>query len=316
MNEESSCQTRSSGRFWRILRNYVRNVDRKTSDTTYLPSADVFGLFDITHIEDKSEEPSEVSWWRLNLRKAPVPTSFLLPIPNPSLSSKEQNSLEALVGFDRSGVVSLWPCELLLARILVSSASLPVIQQLNLPQCRRALEIAAGRLGVAGFALANGSSRSSGPEYVAITDGNLECVASLSVVVKTGETACFPRLEAALLRWPDTVDEVPSLPAAHENWKNSFDLVFGADCFFLHNTHGGLLSAIDFLLSRSPGSTFLAVAPLRSGTLDRFIRLVSSKESAERFNLTVHVIPPHIAFPDLSGDPESLLPHLIYLQRR
>lgn len=132
----------------------------------------------------------------------------------------------------------------------------------------------------------------------------------------------------------------PLLLDDHEDWKNSFDIVFAADCFF-NNSHGGrseqslhlchtivaaknlchiyffpkgLLKCIDFLLSKRPGSTFLALAPLRGNTLKSFVSL--SLEVCEPFQWTVKLLTPEAVFPEISGDPEKMVPHMVYIQRQ
>ena len=113
----------------------------------------------------------------------------------------------------------------------------------------------------------------------------------------------------------------PQLPEHHKDWQNSFDLVLAADCFFLpdsratSSSYGGLLRCIDWLLSSRRGSAFLALAPRRGGTLQAFVELASSTEICERFHWTALLLPPSIIFPDLPGDTEKVVPHLVYLQR-
>ncbi|KAM3174598.1 hypothetical protein ACTXT7_010219 [Hymenolepis weldensis] len=109
--------------------------------------------------------------------------------------------------------------------------------------------------------------------------------------------------------------ELPSIPNDRDDWKSSFDLVFAADCFF-NPSHGGLLRCIDFLLSRNSGSTFLALAPLRSNTLKSFVELASSEEVCERFQWSVTFLRPEAVFPEISGDEEKMVPHVVYIQRR
>ncbi|VDK37405.1 unnamed protein product [Taenia asiatica] len=265
----------------------------------FLSSANVFGLFEITCIE---ESPTTVVW-RLSPRTSSASQSLpslLLGIPKPF--SRSWN-LEDLVGFDRTGVaVLLWPCELLLAYIFLNP--LDVFCHIQFPSmCRRAVELAAGSLGVGGIAMA---ATCSTLEYLALTDGNEECVRSLEGVLKASPRNIATKVEATFLRWSGSIDKEPQLPEGYEDWCHSFDFVVAADCFFTFHTsptHGGLLRCIDYLLSTCSGSTFLALAPRRGTTLENFVDLASSLE-------------PSVVFPGLAGDPEKMIPHLVCIQRQ
>lgn len=108
------------------------------------------------------------------------------------------------MGFDRTGVaVLLWPCELLLAYLFLNP--LDVFHRIQFPSaCRRAVELAAGSLGVGGLAMA---ATCSTLEYLALTDGNKECVRSLEDVLKASPRNSATKVEATFLRWSESIDE-------------------------------------------------------------------------------------------------------------
>ncbi|VDL41930.1 unnamed protein product [Hymenolepis diminuta] len=278
----------------------------KPDDCLY--SANIFGLFEITQV---IESPSSVTW-RLVPQVAPGSCKYIT-LAIPKNSTELQNKVEDLVGFDRTGVaVPLWPCELLLAYFfMLPPGRIQSVLQLPSP-CERVIELAAGGLGIGGIALA---SVFLNLKYLAVTDGNDKCVQNLKNVITEGNYTFHSKLESALLRWSSDIEEEPSIPNYHDDWKNSFDLVFAADCFF-NLSHGGLLRCIDFLLSRNSGSTFLALAPLRSNTLKSFVELASSEEVCERFQWSVTFLRPEAVFPEISGDEEKMIPHVVYIQRR
>ncbi|KAL5104020.1 hypothetical protein TcWFU_010178 [Taenia crassiceps] len=290
----------------------MKRDDATNLSLNCLSSANVFGLFKISCIE---ETPMAVVW-RLSPRtssasQSPPPT-LLLGIPKPFSRSR---NIEDLVGFDRTGVaVLLWPCELLLAYIFLNPPG--ALQHIQFPPtCRRAVELAAGSLGLGGLAM---SATCSELEYLLLTDGNEECVRNLEGVLKASPRNGGPRVEAAFLRWSESIDKEPQPPEGYEDWRHSFDLVIAADCFFTFHTsstHGGLLCCIDYLLSACSGSTFLALAPQRGATLGNFVDLASSFEVCERFHWKVCLLQPSVVFPGLTGDPEKMIPHLVCIQR-
>ncbi|KAM7539846.1 hypothetical protein Aperf_G00000045523 [Anoplocephala perfoliata] len=298
----------ASQKRWSLLREYVLNPHENISELNdCLYSANIFGLFEITRIV---ESPTAVVWRLLPL-VAPGSCKYItLSVPK---TSPEPHKPEDLVGFDRTSVaVPLWPCELLLAYFfMLPPERIRNIVQLPSP-CSRAIELAAGSLGVGGIALA---SISANLEYLALTDGNEKCVQSLERVLQVGNYDFHSKLESALLRWSNSSEERLLLPNDHEFWKNYFDIVFAADCFF-NDCHSGLLRCIDFLLSKRPGSTFLALAPLRSNTLKCFVELASSPEVCESFQWSVKFLTPEVVFPEISGDPEKMVPHMVCIQRR
>ncbi|CDS43384.1 expressed conserved protein [Echinococcus multilocularis] len=305
--------TKSAENRWRLLRNYVmKRSDTTNTNLNCLSSANVFGLFEITRFEELT---TAVVWQlspRTSLASQPLP-SLLLGIPK---SLPRSCNLKDVVGFDRTGVaILLWPCELLLAHVFLNP--LDVSHHVQFPSpCRRAVELAAGSLGVGGLAMA---ATYTTLEYLALTDGNEECVQSLESVLKANCRNCTPKMEAVFLRWSGSIDKEPYLPEGHEDWRHSFDMVIAADCFFAFHTsstHGGLLRCIDYLLSTSSGSIFLALAPRRGTTLWNFVGLASSLEMCERFHFKVFLLQPSLVFPGLAGDSEKMIPHLVCIQRQ
>ena len=195
MNDESTSYR------WRLLRNYVtRHIVNPRTISNCLLSANVFGLFRI----EKFEESSMVVFWHLIPRNTLSQLShFIVGIPK---ALPQSHNLEDLVGFDRTGVaVSLWPCELLLAHVLLCpSVLVPHIEVL--PTCKRVIELAAGSLGVAGLSTITSFSSL---EYLALTDGNENCVRNMQCVVNaTSEKCSFPKIDCTLLRWSTSIYEL------------------------------------------------------------------------------------------------------------
>lgn len=150
------------------------------------------------------DSASDCTWWQLSLRGNSSSCRVILPLPAPSTARSVTNHIEKLIGFDRTGVVSLWPCELLLAHHFLS---LGVDDLRKKPPPRRAVELAAGSNGVAALSLGK-SNYGAQLEYLAVTDGNEECVAGLEeTVAKSGKPASLPKMEAAFLRWSRTFEE-------------------------------------------------------------------------------------------------------------
>ncbi|VDM33326.1 unnamed protein product [Hydatigera taeniaeformis] len=298
---------------WRLLQSYVlKRGDVSNTDLNCFSSANIFGLFEVSRIEESSAAVT----WRLSPRFLPASQSshsLLLGVPR---SFSRLCNLVDLVGFDRTGVaVLLWPCELLLAYIFLNP--LNVLHHLEFPStCQRVVELAAGSLGVGGIAMA---ATCSTLKYLALTDGNEECVQNLEDVLKASPRNCTSKVEAAFLRWSESIDREPHIPESYGDWHHSFDMVIAADCFFatqVFSSHGGLLNCIDYLLSTCSGSAFLALAPRRGTTLESFVDLASSLEICERFHWKVCILQPNVVFPGLVGDSEKEIPHLVYIQRQ
>lgn len=196
-----SVNSEASLKRWNILRNYILNQRKMVSnpdDSLY--SANIFGFFEIIQLK---ETPTAVTW-RLIPQVAPGSCKYIT-LAIPKISTETENTVEELAGFDRTGVAkSVWPCELLLAYFFM----LPLgrIQNvIQLPtQCNRALELAAGSLGIGGISLA---SAFPNLEYLALTDGNEKCVQSLKTVIKESNFSFNAKIESSVLRWSSEINE-------------------------------------------------------------------------------------------------------------
>ncbi|VDL92782.1 unnamed protein product [Schistocephalus solidus] len=268
----------------------------------------------------------------------------LLVLPTPTLAVAEEgdkNSLSdrlcRLVGFDSTGLACLWPSELLLAHIFLSPTAMyarlwdAIATTASRRTWRRVCELGAGMTAAAGLATVRRKSivsESDDPlaalELVALSDGNEDCIAAIQQAVQLQEFSRnrtdSPALEVEKLRWPSS--DASPMPDGYipAGWQHSFDLLFGADCLFHHETHHGLLNTVDRLLSCTPGSLCLFVAPQRSGSLLAFNDLVA--QNSTDLHLSCIRLEPLEAFPTLGPvmqylitDTDRLVPHLLLIRR-
>nr|VZI47178.1 unnamed protein product [Spirometra erinaceieuropaei] len=271
---------------------------------------------------------------------SPAPPLLILPAPTFAVGENGDQSclserLRRLVGFDSTGLVCLWPSELLMAHIFLSPVAVyarlwdAIATATSRRTWQRVCELGAGMTAAAGLAIARRRStfpRSddpfSGLELLVLTDGNEDCVATIQQSVQLqgfskGQTES-PTLEVEKLRWPSSEASLVTDDFIPAGWQHSFDLLFGADCLFHRETHCGLLRTVDHLLSLTPGSLCLFVAPQRNGSLFAFRDLVAQNSTALRLQCTR--LEPLEAFPTLgpvmqhlNTDSDRLVPHLLLI---
>lgn len=177
-------------------------------------------------------------------------------------------SLQAMMGFNNTGNVCVWPSEEVLAYYC--------LKHRDLFAGKRVLELGAGMAGLAGFAVAGCSEALE----VAITDGNQDSVENLALCVAANADAAGgtvyrgTAVSTGLLVW-DRAD-----PYAEHAGR--YDLLICADCLFFVDVHIDLCHVIATLLK--PGGRAIIIGPRRSGTLEKFIdvardRLVVTREA-------------------------------------
>ena len=167
-------------------------------------------------------------------------------------------SLEALLGFNNTGNVCLWPSEEVMGFHCLARLE-------DVTGCS-VCELGGGMTCLAGLMLAC----SQAPREVWLTDGNEASVKNVSEIISLPENkARFGDsvVSASVLRWDKAF---LSVPCSHDA---RYDLVIAADCLFFDEVHVELAQVILKLLKMG-GAAWL-FAPSRSGSLDRFCAVAS-----------------------------------------
>nr|VZI47530.1 unnamed protein product [Spirometra erinaceieuropaei] len=221
-----SKDTTSAGR-WRLLANYIKG---NSSQSAGLPSTDVYRLFVIKCVSSKLNDDCRRQCLELRFVElsengtfSPAPPLLILPAPTFTVGENgDQNCLSErlrrLVGFDSTGLVCLWPSELLMAHIFLNPVAVyarlwdAIATATSRRTWQRVCELGAGMTAAAGLAIARRRSNFpqsddpfSGLELVVLTDGNEDCVATIQQSVQLqgfsrGQTE-LPTLEVGKLRW-------------------------------------------------------------------------------------------------------------------
>lgn len=166
-------------------------------------------------------------------------------------------SLSAMMGFNNTGNVCVWPSEEVLAYYCLC----------NLDQFvgKRVCELGSGMTGLAGLAVAMTSSASE----VLLTDGNEASVQNLDACVQSNIDSFGKTCVASeVLIW-DRKDEFIKRA-------NRFDVLIAADCLFFTDYHIDLLHVIVTLLR--PNGHAIIIGPHRSGTLKSFVEMVENSD--------------------------------------
>ncbi|CAH8655673.1 unnamed protein product [Schistosoma margrebowiei] len=216
--------------------------------------------------------------------------------------------LDVLTGFDNTGNVHLWSSEILLAHSMFFDCLYPglwneLYNNFDDHPIENVCELCAGMTGAAGLAISlRKYSNIFKTSYVLITDGNDQCVASISSIIEHNskrlldncnlDQAFLLHVDVKNIRWPENSSRSSSSLIAEldESLIHRFDLIIAADCFFDQSYHLSMLNTINRLLSSQSGSTFLAISPLRGNSLHNFINLAYRME--QTYSWTVKLIPP------------------------
>lgn len=161
-----------------------------------------------------------------------------------------KTSLEAMMGFNNTGNVCVWPSEEVLAHYCLENREL---------FCGRSVcELGGGMTCLAGLMLA----RTGLPARVKLTDGNTGSVENVKRILDANEGALNGvEVSAEVLLWDE---------AFLNSERSKFDFVICADCVFFVDLHQTLCRVMHKLLS--PGGSALLFNPTRTGTLDQFVR--------------------------------------------
>ena len=167
----------------------------------------------------------------------------------------KSTSLEAMMGFNNTGNVCIWPSEEILAfHCLEHSKGFR-----DLAVC----ELGCGMTGLGGLVLACTQQ----PSEILLTDGNCASVENVREILqanlgKFGRT----NTSAEVLVWDKSF-----LQQVHPH-DGKFDYVICADCLFFEEVHVELVQVILKLLKPDGGAAVI-FAPRRNGTLGRFCRV-------------------------------------------
>ena len=162
----------------------------------------------------------------------------------------ESTSLEALMGFNNTGNICIWPSEEVLAYYCLKYSK----QFEGKVVC----ELGCGMTGLAGVTLACTQL----PSRVLLTDGNETSIENVKEILdKNHAKFGCAAVSAEVLLW----DKAFLQNTSHDS---QFDCVICADCLFFEDLHNHLAQVIIKLLK--PTGTALLLAPQRSGTFDKF----------------------------------------------
>ncbi|RTG90001.1 uncharacterized protein DC041_0002938 [Schistosoma bovis] len=250
---------------------------------------------------DSLELPTIVSSLHVRIYKT-------LSIAKTTDSSCMNPLLDVLTGFDNTGNVHLWSSEILLAHSMFFDCLYPglwneLYNNFGDHPIENVCELCAGMTGAAGLAISlRKYSNIFKTSYVLITDGNDQCVASISSIIEHNSKRLLDNcnlnqdfllhMDVKNIRWPEDSSRSSSSLIAEldESLVHRFDLIIAADCFFDQSYHLSMLNTINRLLSLQSGSTFLAISPLRGNSLHNFINLAYRME--QTYSWTVKLIPP------------------------
>lgn len=238
---------------WKLLKRAVlsaRKLNTVTLSTASIRKFRCFGLFTVTDIPavDLTQPPSETSGqWQLYSYAC---SDKDVPVVEASVRLLEQRlSLEAMVGFNNTGNICLWPAEEVLAYHCLKHREL--FQGTNI------CELGCGMTGLAGLMLACTHL----PSHVLLTDGNQVSIGNVRDIIQVNKQ-CFgsTHVSCDVLLWDSL--------SLKEDYLGKFDYVIGADCLFFEEFHRGLVSVIRNLLKNE--GTALIFAPRRGNTLEQF----------------------------------------------
>ncbi|CAH8654598.1 unnamed protein product [Schistosoma curassoni] len=321
---------RSSSQLWSILAravkcSYKEGKPKLSCSRHFETSRLTEKVFEVHLLEQSAEIDENTLWLELVPRpvihqsndslELPTIVSSLhvriyktLSIAKTTDSSCMNPLLDVLTGFDNTGNVHLWSSEILLAHSMFFDCLYPglwneLYNNFGDHPIENVCELCAGMTGAAGLAISlRKYSNIFKTSYVLITDGNDQCVASVSSIIEHNSKRLLDNcnldqdfllhMDVKNIRWPEDSSRSSSSLIAEldESLVHRFDLIIAADCFFDQSYHLSMLNTINRLLSLQSGSTFLAISPLRGNSLHNFINLAYRME--QTYSWTVKLIPP------------------------
>lgn len=257
---------------WKILRRSIFSANREaTNGGTEVTTASVrtFGTFCLFHIS-AATRPTYISdhtgrWFFYSYTsdsdRGHADIKVCIKILDPRVS------LEAMVGFNNTGNVCIWPAEEVLAY--------QCLEEREIFKTANICELGCGMTGLAGIMLAC----SKAPSRVLLTDGNQVSVQNMKEIVAANKE-CFGTTDVScdLLVWTDF--------PIKEEYCGKFDYVLCADCLFFEHLHKELVLVIHKLLKPNKGTAVL-FAPKRGETLAQFCHVAEgyfNVELCHRYN--------------------------------
>lgn len=171
-----------------------------------------------------------------------------------------KTSLEAMMGFNNTGNVCVWPSEEVLAHYCLES--------MDQFRGKSVCELGGGMTCLAGLML----GQTGLPTRVALTDGNSESVENVRHILDANrEGLGRVQVSAEVLLWDE---------ALLHSEQSVYDFVICADCLFFVDLHQCLCRVIHKLLA--PGGTAVLFNPARSGTLEQFMKVAEKLFAIKR----------------------------------
>lgn len=292
-NQAATARSRSTAaERWKILRRAILAANRMSvEDTEPTTRASVrsfasFELFHITDIKgeklrglsrDKPEGVWKVYSWETSsatcdVRDATNDSGVIVLGEGTEMPGGERvtaiishlspkTSLEAMMGFNNTGNVCIWPSEEVLTQYCLNHRE----QFRGKAVC----ELGGGMTCLAGLMLA----QTGLPTRVTLTDGNAASVENVRCILYANrEESNTVEVSADVLLWDQ---------AFLESEHSVFDFVICADCLFFVDLHQTLCQVICKLLG--PGGTALLFNPARSGTLEQFVGVAEKLFAVQRY---------------------------------
>lgn len=171
-------------------------------------------------------------------------------------------SLEAIVGFNNTGNVCVWPAEEVMAY--------HCLEHREIFKGSAVCELGCGMTGLAGLMLAC----SKIPSQVVLTDGNEISVKNVNNIVATNRwrfEECT-NVSCEVLRWESA--------SISKDYVGQFDYVICADCLFFSDLHSELVLVLQKLLKPCKGVAIM-FAPRRGDTLEQFCTIAEKHFQVE-----------------------------------
>ena len=237
---------------WKILRSAI--IKPATKEGTELSAASVrtFSTFSLFRVSVITHSSNDAERWFFYSQTSDSDGSHAeikvcIKILDPRVS------LEAMVGFNNTGNVCIWPAEEVLAYHCLEERL--IFKKANI------CELGCGMTGLAGIMLAC----SNIPSWVLLTDGNQVSVQNVKEIVAANKE-CFGATDVSCdhLVWNSS--------SIKEEYCGRFDYVLCADCLFFEHLQKELAIVIHKLLKPNEGIA-LIFAPRRGETLAQFCRI-------------------------------------------
>eukprot|EP00056_Hartaetosiga_gracilis_P013871 m.233986 g.233986 ORF g.233986 m.233986 type:complete len:362 (+) comp13911_c1_seq1:32-1117(+) len=184
--------------------------------------------------------------------------------------SSPKVTLEAMIGFNNTGNVCIWPSEEALTQFVLSNK-----EEFD---GKRVCEIGGGMASLAGLAVAMACK----PECVVLTDGNEVSVSCIDATLRAND-AVLNSVDTTTCRLLDWTNE-----SHFASMKESFDVVLCADCCFFDDVRADLINVLSTIVDAN-GIVYM-IAPERSGTRSDFLKQakeVFHVEEVERYDKEV-----------------------------